>query len=275
MPIINYNGILYSSDQPSIKYNDRGFTLGHGLFETILVRKNSATALDYHWQRLESSSLLMGIDFPFSKYELSCMINELIKRESLHNKIAGARVTVTHGESERGLLPLIRPTPNFLISVFEVNISPAPFSIFVVNTRKNEHSLTSKIKSISYLDNVLAKKEAFEHGYDEAILLNTASNIADGSMSNVYIVKNGEIFTPPIADGALPGVIRSILLEKFNTPSFVEKSFSIKELLSADEIFLTNSLMGCKAVYKVNDNLMHSNHYSNKVDAFLRYNNFI
>lgn len=113
MPIINYNGTIYPSDQPRIKHNDRGFTLGHGLFETILIRKNLVTALDYHWQRLESSSLLIGIVIPFSKYEFSFMINDLIQRNNLQKKIAGARITITHGESERGLLPLTRPTPKF------------------------------------------------------------------------------------------------------------------------------------------------------------------
>jgi branched-chain amino acid aminotransferase len=155
---------------------------------------------------------------PFTRIELELMINQLIAENNLQNKIAGARVTITHGEADRGLLQLQNPENNFLISVFEC-ASPLerPFTALIANTRKNEHSLSSRIKSLSYLDNILAKREAMDQKYDEAILLNTVSNIADSSIANIYIVKDEQIFTPPVSDGALPGVIRSILINVSST----------------------------------------------------------
>lgn len=102
------------------------------------------------------------------------------------------------------------------------------------------------------MDNILAKKEAMNQGYDEAILLNTASNVADGSISNVFMVKDKQIFTPPVSDGALPGVVRAILLEEFSSDfSITEKSLSPADLTHADEVFLTNALMGIKPVNKL------------------------
>ena len=239
---------------PCINYNDRGFTLGHGLFETILIKKNIAPALDYHWRRLESSAPVIDIIIPFSRQELEAMLQELIIVNNLQHKIAGARVTITHGEAARGILPPCPPQPNFLISVFEcASITVHPYSALIVNTRKNEHSASTRIKSISYLDNIIAKKEAMRQKYDEAILLNTASNVADGSISNIYMVKDCQVFTPPVEDGALPGVIRSILLEEFNHLfPIIEKSIPPSELMVADEVFLTNALMGIKQVGKIN-----------------------
>ena len=272
MSTIIFNKKLIPSENPCIRYNDRGFTLGHGLFETILVKKGAVPAIDYHWARLNASAPVIGTKIPFSQQELESMLSELIIENNLQDKIAGARVTITHGESERGILPLHTPQPNFLIAVFEC-ATPVerPYSALIVNTRKNEHTASARIKSISYLDNILAKQEAMNQNYDEALLLNTASNLADGAISNVYLVKDGEIFTPPVADGALPGVVRCILLEEFNTRfSITERSISVPDLLDADEVFLTNALMGVKPVNRLNTKEFGTFAITNRIGEALR-----
>lgn len=119
--------------------------------------------------------------------------------------------------------------------------------------------------------NILAKKEALEQKYDEAILLNTSSNIADGAISNIFMVKNNTIVTPPIHDGALPGVIRSILLKEFNQKfNFLEKTITSEDLLLSDEVFLTNALMGIKAVSKINNREFHSFSVTQQIQTELR-----
>lgn len=272
MATIILNNKIVPAEDPCIRYNDRGFTLGHGLFETILVKKCTLPALDYHWQRLNTSAPIVGITLPFTYQKLESMLKALIVNNHLEDKIAGARVTITHGESERGILPVKAPQASFLISVFEC--APhvdKPYSACIVNTRKNEHTASARVKSISYLDNILAKQEAMSRSYDEAILLNTSSNIADGAISNIYIVKNGKIFTPPIADGALPGVVRSILLTEFkHLFQIIEKTISPEELIDADEVFLTNALMGVKSVGRVNEKEFSSFVVSNSIGNALR-----
>ena len=107
--------------------------------------------------------------------------------------------------------------------------------------------------------------------YDEAILLNTALNVADGSVSNVYMVIQGQIFTPPIKDGALPGVVRSILLEELNHKyPILERSIHPEELLAADEVFLTNALMGVKTVSRLNTRTFESHSVANRIADALR-----
>lgn len=272
MSTIIYNKRIVSSNEPCISYSDRGFTLGHGLFETILVKKGAFPTLDYHWKRLVASAQILGITLPFSCEELESMLTELIIQNNLQDKLASARVTITHGEAARGILPLQAPNPNFVIAVFECAApSDKPFSACIVNTRKNEHTAASRVKTISYMDNILAKQEAMSQGDDEAILLNTASNVADGSISNVFIVKDQQIFTPPVSDGALPGVVRAILLEEFSSDfSITEKSINSGELKQADEIFLTNALMGIKSVYKIDNTDFSSCSVAKKLSSLLR-----
>ncbi len=200
------------------------------------------------------------------------MLTELIIQNNLQDKLASARVTITHGEAARGLLPAQAPNPNFVIAVFEsAPHSEKPFSACIVNTRKNEHTEASRVKTVSYMDNILAKQEAMSQGYDEAILLNTASNVADGSISNVFMVKDQQIYTPPVTDGALPGVVRSILLEEFSSDfSITEKSIRPAELLQADEVFLTNALMGIKPVIRLDNTDFSSFSVASKLSGFLR-----
>lgn len=257
MSYINFNGQVIPAVEPCMQTNDRGLTLGHGLFETILIKKGSIPALAYHWQRLEASAPSIGISIPFSCHALETMLLALIEKNNLHDKIAGARLTLTSGNSARGILPAPGTQPNFFISVFEhAPLTKADYSAVIVDIKKNEHAPSARIKSTSYLDNVLAKQEAITQGYDEAILLNTANHIADGAISNIFMVKNQHIYTPRIADGALPGVVRAILLDEFsNLFSLTEKSITTDELLDADEIFVTNALMGIKLVTKLQDKI--------------------
>lgn len=272
MPIIVFNKKLIPADNPCIRHNDRGFTLGHGLFETMLVKKNVMPLMDYHWARLIASAPILDIQIPFSKIQLESMVHELVIENNLQDKIASARVTITHGESERGILPLQTPNPNYLITVSDcASIGTNPYSALIVTTRKNEHTVSSKIKSISYLDNILAKQEAKSQQYDEAILLNTASNLADGAIANVYIVKDNKISTPLVADGALPGVIRRILLEELSQDfSIQERSISVSDLFDADEIFLTNALMGVKSINRLNTKQYHSFTMTHRIAEALR-----
>lgn len=252
MTSIIFNKNVISANEPCISHKDRGFTLGHGLFETMLVKNGVYPALGYHWKRLHISAELIGITLPFSLKELELMLDDLVVKNRLQDKLASARLTVTHGEADRGILPEQSLRPNFVLSVAELPArNDKPYAALIVTTRKNEWAISSRVKSISYIDNILAKKEALEQGYDEAILLNTAGKVADGAVSNVFMVKAKQIITPLIGDGALPGVVRAMLLEMKGDFSIMEKTIGLEELVDADEIFVTNALMGIKSVAKL------------------------
>lgn len=268
MSTILFNKQMIPAEQACISHQDRGFTLGHGLFETLLISNNVCPALDYHWKRLVASAPLLGINPPFSRTELTAMLSELVIANQLQHKLAGARVTLTHGEAARGILPDQSPKTTVLISVFECPTpNNKPCSTMIARTTKNEGSAASRVKCISYIDNILARQEAREQACDEAILCNSKGHIADASTANVFMVKDGLIVTPLVADGALPGVVRAMLLD---SASIIERSISPAELMAADELFLTNALMGVKSVKTLNGQHFSSVRVARQMAALLR-----
>ena len=256
MSHIIVNGKKLFSENPCISAFDRGLTLGHGLFETILANKGSCPLLEYHWMRLSTSCRYLGITLPFDLSKLKDMILELLSDNQLTNIKSAVRLTVTDGIFERGILSNGTQKPTYILTTASLpNHTNASISATIVNTRRNENSLTSKIKSINYLDNILARKEAVNNGFDEAFLLNSKSYLAEGATCNIYIVKDGTVYTPPIEDGALPGIIRNIILTylPLNGIKIKEQSIDRNFLLNSDEIFISNALLGVKPIHKLDN----------------------
>lgn len=250
------NGQIKSSQDLCISAFDRGLTLGHGLFETILANNNKLPLLKYHWKRLVDSASKLDINLTFDYRSLNQMILKLLSMNQLGNQVAVLRLTITDGISSRGLISTIKQAPTYILTAAPIlNKNNATLSATIVSIKRNELSPTCNIKTISFLDNVLAKKEAVTKGYDEAFLLNTKAEVAEGAISNIFVVKNNIIYTPPVSSGALPGIIRSILLKKIFYKNIQEKIIHTKELLEADEIFISNALIGIKPIHQVDDKI--------------------
>ncbi|MDF1684847.1 MAG: aminotransferase class IV [Legionellaceae bacterium] len=261
MSHIIFNGTIILSETPCLNVYDRGFTLGHGLFETMLINYGSIPLLSYHWDRLMASSCTLGIKLPFTYSDLQAMTTDIISKNQLSNCKGSLRLTVTDGVSERGILATGNPTPSYtLTSATLPEKKRHSMSAMVVETRRNELSMASRVKSISYLDNILAKKEAVIKGADEAFLLNSKGILAEGSVSNVFIVHNKTVSTPRIDDGALPGVVRHIILNELNLNELTikEKEISLEMLLNAEDIFITNALFGVMPINQINDKKIES-----------------
>jgi len=256
MSHIIFNGQIILSEAPCVNVFDRGFTLGHGLFETMLIKNGTIPLLPYHWDRLLTSSCTLGIKLPFNWSDLQDMTVDIISKNQLLNGKGSLRLTVTDGVSERGILATGNPTPSYtLTSAALPENKRHSMSAAVVETRRNELSIASRVKSISYLDNILARKEAVLKGADEAFLLNSKGLLAEGSVSNVFIVNNKIVSTPRIDDGALPGVVRHVILNELNLDEIKikEEEISLEMLLNAEDIFITNALFGVMPINQVND----------------------
>ena len=250
-----FNTQLVEVKNPQISLQDRGVTLGVGLFETIACKNQQIKALNYHWQRLIKSARLLSIPLPFTLNELEQLLINLIKQNKVVNESLAIRLTLTEGCSDRGIVTASPPTPNFFITISKLPNFKTSMSVNIVNITRHENALSSRIKSISYLDNVIAKKEAQNAGFDEAILKNTQGHIAEGAVSNIFIIKNNNtVVTPPIQEGALPGTYREQLL-KVLPPYFkiTEEIITTDDLKNANEIFLTNALMGVRPVHLIDD----------------------
>jgi branched-subunit amino acid aminotransferase/4-amino-4-deoxychorismate lyase len=190
--------------------------------------------------------------------ELSTAIRSVVDANSL--EIGSIRLTLSPRESN-GILAKPDSPLNILVSFRYGEPYAAAFygrgftATIAKSTRRNEYSPLSRHKTTNFLDNILAKNEAQNLNADEAILLNTAGNIAEGTVTNIFLVKNRQVLTPCIEDGALPGIMRQKVLELCHTQNIPaqETSLTSKDLEHADEAFLTNSLMGVMPLAKVDD----------------------
>lgn len=253
MAYVLLNQKIFPKSEASVSIYDRGLTLGVGFFETMKWQDGEVKNFSYHFARIKASASLLKIELPFYDTELLIMIQSLAKKNGMLERILCVRLTITEGEAERGILPPADITPNFFIILCPLPKFNEALSAAIVDTMRNENNVSSQIKTTSYIDNVLAKKEAAAMGVDEALIKNSQGNIAEGATSNIFIVnQDNSIITPPISEGALPGTMRAkILNEASNKFNIKEDIITIKSVEQAREIFITNALMGIKPIEKI------------------------
>ncbi len=231
------DGRIEPADTARIDPRDRGFTLGDGLYETIRVKAGEMVRLDRHFARLHAGLDVLDMPLAVGETALADAMRLVLAANALTE--AALRLTVTRGIAARGMAP--DPTAKLSVVIaaaFYVAPTPARAVIATV-TRRNEHSPISRVKTTSCLDSVLARIEAARRGADDAILLNTAGRVAEATAANLFAMIDGALVTPPVADGALPGVMRGWISE---TLPVVERPLLPEDLERAEEIFLTSAL---------------------------------
>lgn len=250
MPVVYLNGKFCEQLDAALDPLDRGVMLGDGVFETIRCERGQLLFHVAHFARLGRSARLLEIPWNTSSEELLQIAHQVLDANNLRD--GRVRVTLTRGEM--GPSPEIRSSntaPTLIIHAAPVDqeaIDAARergWSARLCGFPINHRSPLAEVKSTSYQEHLLARLHARREGYDESILLNTDGFLAEGAMSNLFIVKNGEVFTPPVRDGALPGIVRlkiSIICARLSI-AYVEESLSLKELETADEAFMTSSLI--------------------------------
>lgn len=230
---------LLADTEARIDPRDRGLTLGDGLYETIAVRGGRPARVSAHLARLRRGAAVVGIDLAKDDQALVAALAEVARANDIDE--GALRLTLTRGPAPHGLAPPAKATPTLLIVGRSEKLAPAPLATAIVATvtRRNERSPISRIKTTNCLDAVLALREALERGADDALLLNGAGNVAEATTANLFAVIDGRLVTPPVADGALAGVMRADVIEGLDAE---ERSIAPKDLGRASEAFLTSSL---------------------------------
>lgn len=254
--MIYHNGTFLLPDEFRINPDDRGLLLGDGIFETMRVYEGRVFCLHAHYERMAHGAGILKIPVPVTAGAFETAILELIGKNGLDNKNATIRVTLTRGPGLRGLLPPANIQPTLMITATPFSAqAQKPLTLHICKqTRRNEQSPLSQIKSLCYLDNILARMEAIENHADDAILLNTKGHIASASAANIFMVSDkGVIITPTIEEGVLPGITRHTIISicKDNNIPLVEKSVTIEELNTAKEVFISNSVIEIQAVFSI------------------------
>ena len=209
--------------------------------------------------RLQAGAAVLSIPVPLSLESLEQGVTDTLAANGLGEGDAVLRITLTRGPGQRGLLPPADPEPTLLITAARAaHAAPETLTAIVASTRRNELSPLAQLKTLNYLDNVLARMEAAKRGADEALLINTAGRLASASSANLFLLRNRTLLTPPPSEGVLPGVTRAavLALAEILDISAVETPLQRDDLARADEAFLTNSLIGVRSLVKVDDRLV-------------------
>jgi branched-chain amino acid aminotransferase len=241
---------------------DHGLLYGDGVFEGIRSYNGRVFRLDEHLRRLYDSAKVIRLNIPLTPEEMKEKILETLRRNNLRD--AYIRPVVTRGPGDLGLDPDKCKQAFVFIIVGKITLYPEEFyrnglSVITVSTRRNiPEALNPRIKSLNYLNNILAKIEAKDAGSIEAIMLDSNGHVVECTGDNIFIVKNGAIYTPPTYIGALEGITRNAVMELAEQMNIKveERIFNRYELYISDECFLTGTAAEIIPVVKVDGRLI-------------------
>lgn len=236
------NGETVPEGEARIAATDEGLLFARGVFETFRARAGRPVyRLDGHLRRMKDSAAVIGVPPPPTIAQIPDAVAALLDRSGLDD--ARVRVTLTAGPpgGAPALLVQARAVSGYPESLYESGAAAV-----IVRTRRNETSPLCGVKSLNYLDNVLAREEAGKAGATEALLLNTQGRVAEGSAFNVFAVKDGRVTTPPLSEGALPGITRAAVLDLAADEGIAaeEAPLALDDVHGADELFITNAVAG-------------------------------
>jgi branched-chain amino acid aminotransferase len=246
MTRVYINGKLFDRDQAGVSVYDHGLLYGDGVFEGIRVYNGKVFRHQEHVDRLYESAKAIALEIPMSPAQMMAAVNETVKA---NNKVEGyIRLVVTRGPGNLGLDPR-SCTPNVIIIVDDISLYPRELyenGLKIITSsliRNHPNALNPRIKSLNYLNNILAKIEAIRAGCLEALMLNHKGEVAECTGDNVFIVKKGLVKTTPPDSGILEGVTRDVVMElakKAGIP-LVECTLTRHDIYTADECFLTGT----------------------------------
>jgi branched-chain amino acid aminotransferase len=247
--VIVYNNSEYIQLQDlSIELDNRAFNYGDGFFETVKIINSNAFNFSVHYLRIIESCSILSLDFNYTEKELSKVIETLL----IKNNIINGTVKLHFSRDSKGKYMPFSSEVNLLIITNKgegFNVEKPVELCFYTNEIKTKSKL-STIKSCNALVSVLSSIYARGNNFDNAILFNTDDNVIECFNSNIFIVKEDIIYTPPVSDGCVSGTMRGWVL---NNEIVIKKSLSEKEILNADEIFITNAVSGIIPIKKVEE----------------------
>ena len=251
------NDRLVLRSEAVVSVFDHGFLYGDGVYETMRAYDGVIFMLDEHLMRLYRSASMIGMTLPLDMTRIKDSVYDTMAANSLRN--AYVRITVSRGYGPIGLDPDLCETPTFVVIAEEMKEYPKAYyergiSALIAGTRRNlRDAVNPQIKSLNFLNNILAKIEAKKGGSYEALMMNAGGHLAEGTISNVFFCRDGVLCTPSTECGILDGITRNIVLDLAMREGLRvnEGEFARDELYGAGEVFLTNTTMEVMPVSKV------------------------
>jgi branched-chain amino acid aminotransferase len=257
--LVYIDGEFYPKSEAKVSVYDHGLLYGDGVFEGIRAYDGVVFKLKEHIDRLYRSAHTIMLQIPLTKDEMTEAVLETLRKNDL--KKAYIRLLVTRGVGDLGLDPRKCPKSSVIIiaePVIELHSSEAKekgVTTMISWVKRDPVDATShEIKSLNYLNSILAKIEANTTGVDEAICLDKAGFVCEGVAENIFMVKEGKIFTPPVSTGALPGITREVIMKLAERLGYtaIERNMTPNELFNADEVFFTGTAAEVTPVREIN-----------------------
>ncbi len=250
---------LVRGSEAAVSVFDHGFLYGDGVYETMRVYDDVVFMVDEHLARLYRSASMIGLTVPLDNDGIKSSIYETLEANSLRN--AYVRLTLSRGYGPPGLDPDLCNEPTFVIIAEQMRNYPREFyedgiRIIIATTRRNPvGAINPQIKSLNFLNNILAKIEAKREGAYEAVMLNVSGHIAEGTVSNVFFFRDNVLYTPSVACGILDGITRGLVLDIAEREGIAvqEGEFTPDDIYGASEVFVTNTTMEVMPVSGVDD----------------------
>lgn len=257
------NGKLVEKEEAKISIFDHGLLYGDGVFEGIRAYAGKVFCLDEHLDRLYNSARAIMLNIPLTKEELKNAVLTILRENKLSD--AYIRLVVTRGPGDLGLDPKKCSQPGIFIIADKIVLYPEEYytqglEVVTVATKRNPpEALNPAIKSLNYLNNILAKIEAGLRGSPEAIMLNKDGFVAECTGDNIFIAKNNTLFTPPTHIGILEGITRNLVMKLAREKLRIvvkEDVFTQYELYTAEECFLTGTAAEIVPVVKIDGRII-------------------
>ncbi len=260
---IYINGKFVERNEAKISIFDHGLLYGDGVFEGIRAYNGRVFKLDEHLRRLYHSARAITLNIPLTLQELRKIVIETLRINRL--KDSYVRLVITRGEGDLGLDPRKCPAPTIIVIADKITLYPQELykkglDLVTVSTKRNiSEALNPCIKSLNYLNNIMAKIEANRANAPEAIMLNKDGYIAECTGDNIFVVRNNVLVTPPCWAGALDGITRAVVIDLAKKKLKMlanEDLFTPYNIYTADEVFLTGTAAEVIPVTKVDDRVI-------------------
>lgn len=274
MNYFNYNGKLYKEGTPVIGADNRGLRYGDGLFETIKMREGQLAFEDEHFARLWRGLKALQFELPkqFTAEILVQQIGELVQKNR-HEKGARIRLNIIRGDG--GLYDAKNYSPNYIIQSWALPDGNGEWNsnglvLGIYEEVKKSCDLLANLKHNNYLPYVLGALHAKKEKWNDAVLLNSHGRVCDSTIANIFIVKDQMIHTPSLNEGCVAGVMRKVIIQQLLKANVgvAERGVTVAELLSADEVFLTNSIYNIRWVQRIGESC-YKNGVTQKIFASL------
>jgi len=258
------NDRFVPKEEAVVSVFDHGFLYGDGVYETLRAYGGRIFMLQQHLARLQRSARLIGLDLPIPEKDWPNLLNDALARNGLRD--AYLRVTVSRGVGAIGLDPGLCPRPTVVVIAKPFQAYPAHLftegvSLITTSVHRNlATALSPQIKSLNFLNNILAKQEALKAGAFDGVMLNAQGHLTECTTSNIFFIRHGTLCTPSVACGILDGITRGVILTlaKEQGLKTEESAYTPEALRQADECFLTNTTMELMPVRDVDQHLVGS-----------------